>query len=206
MRIAVFGASGRTGRLVVAKALASGHEVSAVTRRAEPVAEGARVVRADVRDPAAVAAAVDGADVVLSTIAPPLRHHLARSTTLYSVSGRNLARAVAGRLVVVSSAGVLDGDPSHPLLYRSVLKPLLLDRALYRDMRVMEQEIRDGGTPWMIVRASGLTDGPATGRYRIGLGRLPDGGHRLSRADLADFLVEQLPETGYLGQLPTLAY
>jgi len=216
MRVALFGASGRTGRLVADRALAAGHEVTAVSRSAVPstvpadARSGPRLVRGDVLDPASLGAAVAGSDVVLSTIAPPLRQ-LLRPTTLYSTGVANLIAAMreqgVGRLITVSSAGVHDGDPSHPPFYRYVLKPVLFDRGLYRDMRVMEHAVANSGLEWVIVRASGLTDGPATGDYRVETGHLPPGGSRLSRADLADFLVTQLrADSEYLGQHPTVAY
>nr|AFY23036.1 TamE [uncultured bacterium] len=206
MRVTIVGASGRTGRLVVDRALAAGHEVTAVSRSGAVPGD----VRADVLDPAALRTAVADSDVVVSTIAPPLRD-LLRPTTLYSTGTANLIDAMrehgVARLVAVSSAGVLDGDPSHPWLYRRVLKPLLFDRGLYRDMRVMEREVENSGLRWVIVRAAGLTNGAATGTYRVEDGRLPAGGTRISRADLATFLVTQLPaDAEYTGRHPTLAY
>ncbi|MDT0303938.1 NAD(P)-dependent oxidoreductase [Streptomonospora wellingtoniae] len=221
MKAAVLGAGGRTGRLVVARALERGHEVVAAGRDISALdrlrsdtpqsRRGRLTVRpGDVDDPAALEAAVDGADVVLSTVAPPLHKHILRSTTLYSRSARRLVDALRARgvrrLITVSSAGVLHEDPSHPALYRHVLKPVLFDRALYRDMRIMEREIEESGLDWTLVRASGLTDRPATGRYRLGSGRLPDGGSRVSRADLADFLVVEIEEGAHTGGHPTLAY
>ncbi|MEV1202700.1 NAD(P)-dependent oxidoreductase [Microbispora rosea] len=218
MRVTVFGASGRTGRLVVERALARGHDVTAVTRAPASVAGGAgprhpgrlEILRGDVGDLASVREAVRDRDVVLSLVAPPLARHVLRSTSLYSEAGRNLVRAMrttaSGRLITVSSAGVVDGDPSHPPLYRLVLKPLLFDRALYRDMRIMEKEVEDSRLEWIVVRASGLTNRPPTGRYRVGLGRLPQGGSRVSRADLADFLIAQFDGTTYVGEHPTVAY
>jgi putative NADH-flavin reductase len=212
MRVTVFGAGGRTGRLLVDRALAHGHQVTAVTRPPAAPDERPRLClrQGDLLDPATIGAAIDGSDIVLSTIAPPLHRHLVRSTSLYSHGVRNLIRVMrtqhVDRLVTVSSAGVLDGDPSHPPLYRMVLKPVLFDRALYRDMRVMERAVEDSGLRWVIVRASGLTNGAATGRYRVELGRLPDQGSRLSRADLADFLLDLIEQDTYVGEHPTLAY
>lgn len=221
MRVAVLGASGGTGRIVVRGALERGHQVVAVTRDPAslrgrlPVGPGSSSARLDVRtcdvhDLASVQSAVMGCEVVLSVIAPPLHRHLIRSTNLYSMGGRNLVRAVADqnvrRLIVVSTAGVLDADPSHPPFYRLVLKPLLFDRALYRDARVMEQVVEGSGPEWIIVRASGLTNGPETKKYRVELGQLPSRGSRVSRADLAYFLLEQLEDDQYVGRHPTIAY
>ena len=76
MKIAVLGSTGATGRLVVAQAVARGHQVTALARNpdrlADPAVHGAadnlRAVRADVGDPASVLAAVEGADVVISAL------------------------------------------------------------------------------------------------------------------------------------------
>lgn len=71
MRIVIFGANGATGRLLTRRALDAGHSVVAVTRHPEafPITGAAlTVAEADVRDAAAVAGVVDGADAVLSTL------------------------------------------------------------------------------------------------------------------------------------------
>lgn len=96
-RVVVFGANGRTGRVIVEEALRAGYGVTAAVRTPEkfsPVTvdgPGAlAVVRADVRDPASVRAAIAGHDAVISAIGPPGR--LARG--LYSDGARALVRAM----------------------------------------------------------------------------------------------------------------
>lgn len=220
MRATVFGGSGRTGRLVVEKALERGFEVIAVSRAPRYLGETLpdvsaagpgrlHVLRGDVLDLSSVESAIEGSECVLSTIAPPLHRHVIRPTTVYSVGIANVIRAMrtfgVRRLITVSSAGVRNGDPSHPPFYRYVLKPLLFDRALYEDMRVMEGMVESSDLDWTIVRAAGLTDHPPSGRYRVGAGQLPDGGSRISRADLADFLLQQLEERTHERKRPTLA-
>lgn len=217
MRVAVLGASGGTGRHIVSGAFDRGLDVVAVGRSTTtlaselPEANGRLDVRrADLLEEGSVPGAIRGCDAVICSIAPPLQQHLLRSTVLFSRGVRSLVSAMRAervpRLVVVSSAGVLDGDPSHPPVYRYVLKPLLFDRAMYRDMRVMEQTVRDSGLEWIIVRAAGLTDGPRSGRARVQDGRLPEGGSRVSRLDLAWFLLDQLQDDTHLSGHPTLAY
>lgn len=71
MNLVVFGANGKTGRLVTALALTGEHQVTAVTRRPRefPIAgRGLTVAAADVRDAAAVAPIVEGADAVVSVL------------------------------------------------------------------------------------------------------------------------------------------
>ena len=70
MKITVLGATGRTGRHVVRQALERGHTVTAVVRDASKLepATGLTVVTADVHDGPAIAAALRGAEVIVSTL------------------------------------------------------------------------------------------------------------------------------------------
>ncbi|HXD24827.1 MAG TPA: NAD(P)H-binding protein, partial [Propionibacteriaceae bacterium] len=108
MKIVIFGANGATGQLLAGQALASGHDVAAVTRRPAdfPIThERLTVVAADVLDARAVEAAVEGADVVLSTLGTPFKR---QEINIYSVGVCNIANAMSQngvkRLVVVSSS------------------------------------------------------------------------------------------------------
>ncbi|MFG2057581.1 NAD(P)-dependent oxidoreductase [Micromonospora sp. NPDC048930] len=208
MRLAVFGASGGTGRLLVARAATAGHQVVAVVRdpaRLGVVAPGVTVLPADVTDRAAVAAAVRDCDAVVSLLGPGA----VRGPT--TVRGDATATVVAAmrdtgvrRLVVVTAAGhTTAGD--GPLV-RFLLKPLLsaLLRHSFADMRRTEEIVRGSGLDWTLVRPPRLTDGPATGTYRTAVDRNVRGGLRLSRADLSDVVlrcVESAP-----GRVVAVAY
>ncbi|SCL56098.1 Putative NADH-flavin reductase [Micromonospora eburnea] len=187
----MFGASGGTGRLLTAQAAAAGHQVVAVVRDpARVTAADVTVARADIMDPATFTAAIRGCDAVVSLLGPgPVRGE----TTLRSRGTRSIVTAMrdAGvrRLVVVTAAGhTTDGDGP---LTRFVLKPVLgaLLRESFADMRRAEEVVRHSGLDATVVRPPRLTDGPRTGTYRTAVGHNVRGGLRLSRADLADFLL-----------------
>ena len=118
MRLTIFGASGRTGRQVVAQALAAGHDVTAVVRDPGrlpvPAQDGLRAAVATFDDSAAVLAAVTGADAVVDALGTPAR----TPTTLRVDAARVIIAAMreAGvrRLVVVSASGAhTTGDELH---------------------------------------------------------------------------------------------
>ncbi|WP_371500778.1 NAD(P)H-binding protein [Kitasatospora sp. NBC_00374] len=202
MRIVVFGASGPTGRQVVEQALASGFEVTAVTRRPEGVAPraGLTVVGADVADPAAVDAAVAGRDAVLSVLGVPFSP---APVTVYSQGVANILAAMerhgVRRLVAVSSS-VTDPKwrPSGEFFFNHVMDPLVnrrLGRTLHEDMRRMESVIRASGVVWTIVRPSGLFDHPAPTDYQVAEDRAD--GLFTARADLAAAMLAQLRDDRY---------
>jgi nucleoside-diphosphate-sugar epimerase len=159
---------------VVHSALASGHEVTAATRRPDgfPISDPRlAVTAADVTDPAAVSTVVDGAGAVISTFGVPY------SRQPISVYSRGIAAIIAamgtggiGRLVCVSSSTVAtEPAPGDSLLWRRIGAPLVrrvIGRTLYDDMERMEAAVRASGLDWTIVRPGGLFDAdrPPTSR------------------------------------------
>src|ERR1700683_4587313 len=108
MRVAVIGASGRTGRATVKHALAAGLDVVSVMRNPSSAPPGTTVAQADARDQEALAAGVKGADAVVSCLG-----HVARDQdpTMLRDGATALVAAMASarvpRLVAVSAAGAL---------------------------------------------------------------------------------------------------
>ncbi|MFP3466569.1 NAD(P)-dependent oxidoreductase [Leifsonia sp. SIMBA_070] len=196
MELTVFGASGRTGRHIVDKALADGHHVTAVLRR--PAEQDPRVaVRLipDLADTAAVQSAITRADAVLSAIGPRSRKY----APVAAPATRHLLEAGVGRLVVISAAPVDPPPADDSFLSRRIALPLigLILRPVYDDLRAMEAELATSSSAWTALRPPQLTDGPATGRYRTRIGGAVPRGFRVSRADLAAAMLECLdrPET-----------
>jgi putative NADH-flavin reductase len=167
MRVAVIGASGRTGQATVAHALQAGHEVVSVVRTPAKAPEGTVVAQADARDIAALTTAISAADAVVSCLG-----HVAGDedpTLLRDGAAAVLAaRAAAGvaRLVAVSAAAayVAGDDP----VSRFVAKPLLerILKANNVDTRAMEDVIRASPTGWTLLRPSRLVAGDSTSGYR----------------------------------------
>ncbi|MFG2056451.1 NAD(P)-dependent oxidoreductase [Micromonospora sp. NPDC048930] len=208
MQLTIFGASGGIGRHLVDQALAAGHDVTAVVRDpARLPGTAARVVTADLAaaDRTALRAALDGADAVLSGLGPRSRADAGVASRGTRAITEAMAGSGVGRIVVVSAApvGVVPspGRPNPPRydegdgpLMRFVLGPAIrrVLRHHYADLALMEEELRDGGLDWTVVRPPRLTDGPLTGRYRTAYGRNIRGGLTVSRADVAHLMLALL--------------
>jgi putative NADH-flavin reductase len=212
--VVVFGAGGRTGRLIVERALVDGHRVTAALRHPEALSDldqrwadshRLSIATVDVRDAQAVNAALSGHDAAVSAIASRGRdpHGLFSSGTRTIVEA--LEATTIRRFVCISSRGVNLEDPGLPLLYRRVVRPLLL-RRVYADMRTMEALVCASALDWTLVRPPRLVDTSAGGSYRVEDGHNPRGGWTLSRADLAAFVVEHLDSAQWIRRMPTLAY
>jgi biliverdin reductase / flavin reductase len=71
-----------------------------------------------------------------------------------------------------------------------LIKPLL--KNIYDDMRHMERTIRGSRLDWTIVRPSRLFNGKRTDQYRVGSWGELDRANKISRADLAACILDQL--------------
>lgn len=199
MKFVVFGAAGKTGRLIVERALGHGHEVTAFIH-STPLAiqnEALTVIQGDVRDAEAVKAAVIGR----SAVAFALSQGSGAGADIHEVGIATVIQAMAecmvSRLAAVSAAGTFARkDKKLPLGYRAMVATAM--RAAYDDLEAMEQRIMASDLDWTIVRPVGLTDDPPSGQYRISLdGSLLAKSSRISRADVASLVVKALETDTY---------
>lgn len=203
MKIAVFGASGRTGILTVYQALDKGYEVNAFSRVAQNVTihhPKIRVTEGDILDFGKVKEAVEGTDAVIVA----LGQKGDQPENLLSTGTANIIRAMretgVKRLIVMSSAGVL-GNDSHPV-WTKILIPLLL-RNVFKDKKRQMELVRESGLEWIIVRPPKLTQSPKTGKYQVTEGRPAT--RSIPRADVADFMLKLAKDKSYDGKMPAIA-
>ena len=209
MRVVIFGATGRTGRPLVRQALERGYEVTAFARdprKLDMSDANLTLIRSDVLDGSAVERAVGGQDAVVSVIG----HVKDAPEDVQTRGTENIVAAMkkhgVGRLVSLTGAGVrAEGD--EPKLVDRVFAFLLgtLQRAMLEDAVAHVRVIRESGLEWVVVRGPRLTEGGRTGVYRVGLvGK--NSGTRISRADLAEFMLDQLTTDAHLGRMPVVSY
>jgi putative NADH-flavin reductase len=209
LKVAVFGASGRTGRHLVGQALGRGYEVTAFVR--DPARLGVSherliPVRGDVLEREAVGRAVAGQDAVLSV----LGHAKGSPKNVQTRGTQNIVAAMreggVRRLVSLTGAGVgTEGD--EPKVVDRVFALLLgtLQRSVLEDARGHVGVVRGSGLEWVIVRGPRLTDGEKRGGYRVGLvGK--NSGTTISRADLAEFMLDQAAGDDHLYRMPVVSY
>lgn len=205
MKILVVGAAGKTGRAVVEQALAAGHEVTAFVHNANGYdVAGVRVFAGDAADSAAMDAAVQGQDAVLDTIGGKTPY---KNTTLESSAAGAIVAAMqrhgVRRLVVTSMLGAGDSEANAPVALRLLRATFL--RGADKDKTAMEAAVEASGLDWVILRPAILRDGPATGNVRVFEAETGEKAHRLTRADLASFMLAQLSGDEHLHQAVAVA-
>jgi putative NADH-flavin reductase len=210
LRVLIIGATGGTGRQLVTQALERGHAVTALARNPTALAmthPRLRVLRGDVLDAASLDEAARGQDAVLSALGhkkffPPNR--------ILSNGTRNVLRAMeahgVSRFVCETSLGIGDTTGRMGLSYTLFVIPFILP-GYFWDKTRQELLIAESRLNWTLVRPGALTNGERRGKYR-------HGSHlgsffrtvRISRADVADFMLNQLTEDTYLRAAPGVCW
>jgi putative NADH-flavin reductase len=187
MNVTVIGATGKTGRMVVAEGLARGHAITAFTSRPGQLEHHARlagVVESDGRDLAAVSRAVDGADAVISTVPGGPRNDPYRAAEVTRTITVAMTAVGAERLVVTSVYPIVATEPrlALALLRRLFATP-------YADIAEVEKIVSASPLAWTIVRLNRLTNGAPTGRIRVDR-ELLSRPRAICRADVATVLLD----------------
>lgn len=207
MRLLVFGATGGTGRALLDQGLALGHQVTAFVRNPAALAArpGLTIVQGDVTDAAAVGRAVAGQEAVLSALGPRGSQYGVLPGGVQNIVAA-MSQAGVRRLIHVSSFGVGNSRAQMGWVARQIVVPLFLRKAL-DEKEIEEGIIRASDLDWIIARPGGLEDGPRTGVYRC----ITDphekvGQPRIARADVADFMLQNLADERFVRQAVGLTY
>lgn len=204
LHLFVLGATGGIGRSVVEQASRRGHRVTAFVRSPErlgPPRDGLTILRGDPRDADALRAALPGHDAVLSALGPPG----IGPTTVVGDCARSTVAAMQAtgvrRLLVVGVAVLFEGDG----LLGAIARRTFL-RNVARDSAEMERVVGASGLDWTVVRPPRLTNGPLTRAYGAADGRMPPAARlTISRADVADFLLDEVERPAHLRRIVGVA-
>ena len=209
MKLLIFGSTGGTGRQLVEQALVQGHAVTAFARdpaKVDVEHANLRVVQGDAMDFASVEHAMQGQEAVLSALGLP-----ASNKSMVRADGtRNIIRAMekegVRRLVCQTSLGYGDSRDILPFHMKYIIVPLILRNA-FADHELQEHHIRQSSLDWIIVRPGTLTNGDLTCAYRHGFAATDKGLKiKISRADVAEFMLRQLADDTYLHGTPSISY
>lgn len=205
MRLAVLGATGKTGILLVEQALAAGHDVAALVRTPSRMSvqhPRLKLVQGDAMEAGKVAQTITGADAVLNA----LGHVKGSPENLQTVVIGHVIDAMRQqgirRLVTLTGGGVRH-PKDQPKFVDHIFKfllSMLAGKVLADGERYIEM-VRKSGLDYVVVRAPRLYDGPHTGNYKAGyVGK--ESGTKLSRANLAEFMLQQVTDKRWLCDMP----
>lgn len=209
MKIAIIGASKGIGKYLLEQALEEGYEVTVLLRNPNKLQISnphLHIQQGDIRDASSVAKVVQGQDGVCVCIGvAPGR----KPVKVFSEGIKNIIESIADntaqKLIVVTGIGAGDSKGHGGFLYDRVINPIFL-KEIYKDKDRQEALIQKCNCNWMIVRPGFLTNGPRTGRYRIIEEMKGVTAKKISRADVADFMLNQLKKPTYFKKTPLITY
>ena len=207
MKVAIFGGTGRTGQLVVQQALASGYDVIILARMPAKLSiqhEKLSFVTGELLDAGRVNEVIQGSDGVLSVLGSGSNkpdYVVARGMKLILTAMQtNNVR----RIIMSAGAGVRQpGDKPKSMDYLMGLLLRVFAKNVLSDMQEAVREVQASDRDWTIVRVPMLTDQPSQATLKVGL--VGDIRSRLSRTDLAAFMVKQLTESTYIRKAPAIS-
>ena len=208
MRVLICGASKGIGLETTRQALDAGHDVRALSRSASAIDisnSSLEKIRGNSLKTEDVEAAVVGVDVVIQTLGVGLGE-LFQPINLFSDATRIVISAMKKegikRLLCVTGFGAGDSRARISCLQRVPFQ-IFLGRA-YGDKTLQEKLIKESRLDWTIARPGVLTNGPHTGRYQILSEPSQWRNGVISRANVAEFLVQQIKDEAYVGKAPVL--
>lgn len=205
MTIALFGASGRTGKEVLLQALVKGYRVKALVRREAAIDirdEKLEIFTGQLSDQSLINQTLEGCQAVLVALG-------SRPTEEGNILSESMSRILLAmdvhsvkRIIVVSSAACFAKKDDSGFLGK-VLRPLFSKNECSDQVRQFEL-LKESDAEWILVRPTTLIDAIKTGKYHITLDK--PAGKRIARSDVADFMLRQLNGSKYLRQMPIISY
>ena len=208
--IAIFGATGRTGVLFVEKALAAGHSVRALVRNPKKMTvkhKNLHLITGDALNAADVQKTIAGADGVVSCLGQDAASQPDFQTRATRLIIAAMQQQGIRRLVSLTGGGVRDAARDKPGFMDNLIVFIMKNVAgkmaknALTDGISHAEAIKATNLDWTIARGPMLTEDPAKGSYVVGdVGTVK--GIKLTRTDLAEFMLREFTEKKYLRQMP----
>lgn len=207
-RILLFGATGGTGQELVKQALQNGHTVTAFVRTPQKLKithNNLKIVQGDVLNNSDVLHAVNNQEVVFCNLGMPASD----KSTLRADGTANIVKAMeekgVKRLICQTSLGFGDSKEVLPWHMKYIIVPFILKNA-FKDHELQEDVITRSNLNWTIVRPGNMTNGKRTGIYKHGFKPTEKIKLKVSRADVAHFMLSQIDNNQYLHKKVGISY
>lgn len=209
MHIALFGGSGRTGAEFIPRALAAGHTLHILARTPVKVTQsgpGLTVTAGDVLNRDDVARVVEGGDVVVSL----LGQTSGGRKDVQTVGTGHIVTAMQDsgvRRIVSMSGGGLPYEKDEPKFVDKIFRGIMgvFFKPVIKDATDHAAVLRRSDLDWTIVRAPRLVEEADRDDYKVGYVGTT-GGSKISRGDVADFILKVIEEDTYKHDMPFVSW
>ena len=212
MKVTIFGATGFSGQAILADSIKQGHEVTILVRDASKVQikhNNLTVVEGNVLNPLTVASVLHHQEAVIQCLGVSGKGD-GKPTTFISDATKIIVDEMQNqkikRLIAMSNVGAGNSIAFQPWFFTKIILPYFMKwlKVIIEDKNRMEPIIMNSNLDWTIVRCPNIVDKPAKGTCNATL----DGkGLKLSitLSDLSKFMVDQLKQTVFIKQAPSVS-
>ena len=212
MKVTIFGATGFSGQAILAEALKQGHEVTILVRDTSKISiqhKNLTIVEGNVLDPQTVASILHHQEAVIQCLGVGGKGD-GKPTTFISDATKVIVDEMQNqkikRLIAMSNVGAGNSIAFQPWFFTKIILPYFMKwlKVIIEDKNRMEPIIMNSNLDWTIVRCPNIVDKPTKGRCNATL----DGkGLKLSitLSDLSKFMVDQLKQTAFIKQAPSVS-
>ncbi|MBE2188881.1 MAG: SDR family oxidoreductase [Candidatus Kapabacteria bacterium] len=214
MEIFILGATGSTGNEILKRLAKDKHKIKALVRNPSKLnlseiehSNQIELIQGEVFELDKLTEKFNGCDLIISALGTGKDNNY---TEIYSQGGKNILSAMRNnnvkKLITITSGLIDMSDPSTDNFFMNrIIRPNY--NKVYYDQTRWETILDDTtDIDWICVRPTNLLNKPFTGKYRVNLSHCPKGGWKISRADLADFIVKQINSNEFIHQKPVIAY
>jgi putative NADH-flavin reductase len=212
MKIAIFGASGYTGKEILQQALAQNHTITALTRSRASIQinhPNLIIVEGSVTDAATVKAVLQNQDAVIQCLGIGGKGNGQRTTFISDATRLIVAemeKLPLHRLIALSNVGAGNSVSFQPWIFHQLILPYFLKwlKVIIDDKNRMEPIIMSSRLDWTIVRCPNIVDKPAKNKVTASL----DGkglSMSITNADTAGFILQQLTAVTFIKQAPSIS-
>jgi len=209
VKILIIGGSRGIGKAMVESSVRRGFDVTVLARYPEKIdseVHSLSIVKGDVLEKEDLNRVIPGQDAICSCIGVPITF---KQVSLFSRAAKNIVEVMAHqgdqKLIAVTGIGAGNSKGHGGFLYDSIFKPIFLS-TIYKDKDREETIIQSSNLDWLIVRPAGLTNGPQTGNYRTFVNLDGVTAKRISRLDVAHYILNQIEEPSDFGKAVLLTY
>ena len=212
MKVTIFGATGFSGQAILAEVLKQGHEVTILVRDASKIPikhKNLTIIEGNVLDPQMVASVLHHQEAVIQCLGVGGKGD-GKPTTFISDATKvivdEMQKQHIKRLIAMSNVGAGNSIAFQPWFFTKIILPYFMKwlKVIIEDKNRMEPIIMNSNLDWTIVRCPNIVDKPAKGTCNATL----DGKAlklSITLPDLSKFMVDQLKQTAFIKQAPSIS-
>jgi putative NADH-flavin reductase len=210
MKIAILGSTGFVGKVLIKKAIAAGYQVKTLARnpeKLEEIKDKIEIIKGSVFESSSVELAIEGSEVVLSTIGPPTGKPC--DPTQYEKAMKEIVRIMdkngIKRYIHIGGAAHLGGENEVWNFSRKLLRLFLnlFGKQILVAKHLEWEVLKKSNLDWTLVRPPRIANEPASGNIS-GDGKMLNR-LKISVEDLTDFILEQITSKEWIRKAPLVS-